>query len=67
MNENDRIISYPSDYDGDALFVPRCPLCGRFVKPDEKIFVNDLVGLKDAPNGTCKKDGRVKMYFLGFM
>jgi len=54
-------------YDEGAMFIPRCPTCGRYVKADEKIFVNDAVGLKDAPNGTCKKDGRVKMCFLGFI
>lgn len=50
-----------------ATFVPVCAVCGWFVKADETIFVNDEVGLKDAPNATCKKCGRTKMIFEGFI
>lgn len=53
-------------YEGGAVFVPVCEKCGRFVKADKKIKVNDLSGLKDEPNATCKKCGRVKMIFEGF-
>ena len=60
--ENIRRISYGEG----AIFVPVCPLCGRFVKADDKILVNDY-GLKDQPNSTCSKCGRVSMPFEGFV
>ena len=53
-------------YDGGATFVPVCENCGRFVKSDETIRVNELTGLSDEPNATCKKCGRVHMIFEGF-
>jgi len=53
-------------YDDGATFVRRCEKCGRFVKPDDVIYVNGD-GLKDVPNATCKKCGRTKMIFLGFI
>jgi len=61
-DDQSRIISY----EGGAMFIPRCPKCGRYVKADESVFVSDA-GLRKAPNGTCKRDGRVEMYFIGFM
>lgn len=54
-------------YEGGATFVPVCTQCGRFVRVDESIAVNDVVGLKDQPNATCAKCGRVKMRFEGFI
>jgi hypothetical protein len=53
-------------YDGGATFVPVCEQCFRFVKADPSIEVNDAVGLRDQPNATCSKHGRVKMLFDGF-
>ncbi len=63
--ENTRRVSYESG-GGQAVFIPVCPICGRYVKSDKKILVNDSTGLKDSPNGTCKKHGRIKMFFEGF-
>ena len=54
-------------YESGATFVPVCPTCGRFVKADKTISVNEITGLKDEPNATCKKHGRVKMPFEGFI
>lgn len=61
--ENMRRIAYE---DG-ATFIPVCEKCGRFVKADKLIEVDGMGYLKDAPNATCKKDGRVKMIFEGFI
>ena len=52
--------------EGGACFIPRCH-CGRFVKADESVLVNETTGLVDRPNGTCKIHGRVKMIFEGFI
>ena len=60
--ENVRRVTYQ---DG-AVFVPVCETCGRFVKSDEFIQVNGLDELKDQPNATCSKCGRVKMLFEGW-
>lgn len=54
-------------YEGGATFVPVCQKCGRFVKADEIIFENEITGLKNQPNATCKKCGRTKMLFEGFV
>ena len=54
------------NYEGGAIFVPVCAKCGRFVKADKTIFVNDETGLKKQPNATCKKCGRTEMIFEGF-
>ena len=61
MMENERIIIY----EGGAMFVPKCK-CGRYVKADKSIETNDIAGLKDQQNATCKKCGRTKMNFIGF-
>ena len=65
--ENLRRVIYPEPKEeiGDAVFVPICPICGRFVKADDTIEINDS-GLRSAPNATCKKCGRVQMPFEGF-
>ena len=54
---------------GDALFVPQCPKCGRFVKPDKELdFQYNMLGdYKIGDNATCTKCGRVQMPFEGFM
>ena len=60
-----RRVSFDCGNNGKAVFIPRCE-CGRFVRADDHIFTNDF-GLKDATNATCKKCGRVKMHFEGFL
>jgi hypothetical protein len=59
-------IQYDGGDLGQMLFVRRCPVCMRFVKPDLSVYANDSCGLKDKPNATCSKHGRVKMIFGGF-
>ena len=61
--ENMRRIQYGEG----ATFVPVCEKCGRFVKADKSIFINYEDGLKDCPNATCRKCGRTKMIFEGFI
>ena len=51
-------------YKGGATFVINCHKCGRFVKSDNSIFINDSGEFRE--NATCKKCGRVKMNFFGF-
>ena len=60
-------VCYPSDQNGDALFIRRCSKCNRFVKSDDLIMVNEETGLKPGPNATCGKCGRVEMIFQGFL
>ena len=52
-------------YSNDAVFVPVCSYCGRFVKADSSILISER-GLVDQPNATCSKCGRIKMLFEGF-
>lgn len=63
--ENMRRVSYDCSGDGSAVFVPVHEGCGLIVKADDSIFVG-YKGLKDQPNATCKKHGRVQMIFEGF-
>lgn len=49
-----------------GVFVRVCPKCGRFVKADGGISVNGLGEVKDEPNATCAKCGRVSMPFEGW-
>ena len=60
--ENTRRVQYESG----ATFVPKCEKCGRFVKPDKSVWTGDA-GLKDQPNATCSRCGRIKMIFEGFL
>jgi len=53
-------------YGDGATFIPRCEKCGRFVKPDGKVWFNEITGLKNEANATCSKCGRTKMLFEGF-
>jgi len=53
-------------YEGGAQFVPVCPECGRFVKADESIMLNEISGIRHKPNATCTKCGRIEMPFEGF-
>ena len=52
-------------YEEGATFVPVCPHCGRFVKADNEIYINDVMDLP--PNATCSKCGRIVMPFEGFV
>ena len=53
-------------YENGATFIPVCTKCGRYVKADPTITL-DANGLKDQPNATCTKCGRVQMPFEGFI
>ena len=53
-------------YGEDAVFVPVCETCGRFVKADETVLIGEESGLHPGPNATCKKCGRTRMLFEGF-
>ncbi len=59
--ENTRRVTY-----GDAVFVPVCMKCHRFVRPDQIVVIGEDSGLSPAPNATCKKCGRTHMHFEGF-
>lgn len=61
-----RRISYDCGVNSVAVFIPHHEDCGLFVKADPTIAVGDDTGLKDQPNATCKKHGRVEMIFEGF-
>lgn len=63
--ENTRRVVYETG-DSDAVFVPVHEGCGLFVKADDEITVWVDRGLKEQPNATCKKHGRVQMIFEGF-
>jgi ribosomal protein S26 len=54
-------------YEGGAQFVPVCEKCGRFVKADKTIRVNEITGLHPGPNADCSKCGRTRMLFEGFL
>jgi hypothetical protein len=54
-------------YQSGAQFVPVCEKCGKFVKRDKTIKVSEGLGLSPEPNATCKKCGRTRMLFEGFM
>lgn len=64
--ENTRRLVYDCEDIGQAVFIPKCMICGRFVKADDTIKVNDMTGLKNQSNATCSKCGRIKMIFEGF-
>ncbi len=57
--ENVRRISYD-----DALFVPVCMTCRRFVKADDTVRIRGDGHID--PNATCSKCGRTQMHFEGF-
>lgn len=54
-------------YRGGATFVRVCESCGRFVAPYKIIFCGEEAGLADRPNARCRKCGKTKMLFVGFM
>ena len=60
---NTRRVGYNlGEYEGTAYFLPVCEKCGRYVKMDKSIQWNELYGVKEQPNATCSKCGRV---FIG--
>ena len=64
--ENTRRVTYNFGPDiGRAVFVPVCPICSRYVKPGT--VRASLGGLSDEPNATCKRHGKVRMVFEGFL
>jgi len=54
-------------YEGGATFVPVCAICGRYVRPDDNIEINEMTGVKKQPNATCSKCGRIEMLFELFV
>lgn len=65
--ESIRRVVYNDEIAGDAVFVPVCDKCGRFVKADTYIKINEITGLSREPNATCSKCGRINMIFEGFI
>ncbi len=67
IDSNLNRISYDcGDENGDALFIPVCPICGRFVKSDNALSAQTVYEISQIPNATCSKCGRVAMPFEGF-
>lgn len=64
--ENFRRVQYEEvEGGGTPVFIPVCEKCGRFVKADQTVEIN-YDGLKNQPNATCRKCGRIEMVFEGF-
>lgn len=63
-----RRVTYgsPDSEAGQAVFVPVCPNCGRFVQADPTVRLHGD-GLADGPTATCARCGRVEMPFEGFI
>jgi len=68
--ENTRRVCYGEDDEfGAATFVPVCEKCSRFVKADSGMTfrrgkANEIA---EKPNATCRKCGRTRMLFEGFL
>jgi hypothetical protein len=63
--EGTRRIAYDfGDEIGNAVFVPVCLKCGRFVKPDAVLA--GLDGLAPGPTAECSRCGPTEMPFEGF-
>jgi hypothetical protein len=62
--EGFRRITYGKE---GATFVPVCETCGRFVKADKTVRIGEYLGLHPGMNATCKKCGRTRMLFEGFV
>lgn len=67
MYENVRRVIYDASAsgNGNAIFVPVCEECGRFVKADPSLMFNENTGIS-GPNATCQKHGRIEMIFEGW-
>jgi hypothetical protein len=65
--ENTKRVEFDcGEMTGIARFIPVCIKCGRFVKPNETIRTNEIVGLAPETNAKCKKCGNTAMIFEGF-
>ena len=53
-------------YAGGALFLRKCPKCGRIVKADTSVLVNSFDEVSMEPNAECSRCGRVTMPFVGY-
>jgi hypothetical protein len=67
VNEYESIRRVVYGDDERATFVPVCSICGRFVRADDSIQMNDEIGIMRVPNATCSKCGRTEMLFEGFI
>ena len=54
-------------YVSGATFIPVCSFCKRYVKADASIELDYAGGLKDQPNATCARCGRVRLQFEVFI
>ena len=65
---NTRRVSYGDGADeyGEAVFIPVCAKCGRYVKADESMAFNGLGEVSPEHNATCSKCGRARMLFEGY-
>ena len=52
-------------YGTDLVFIPACPKCGRFVRPDESILTKGEGEPVASQNASCARCGRVNMLFEG--
>ena len=67
LNDASRRIVYDfGDEMGEAVFLPKCPVCGRFVTADKTVSANRDGYFDDEINATCRRDGRVAMPFAGW-
>lgn len=62
--ERVRRVTYGDD---GPTFVPVCERCGRFVRADREIVVNEIMGNVVEPNATCARCGRTYMLFEGYV
>lgn len=61
-----RVVYGQDDEYSGATFIPVCETCGRFVKADPMLTINEYT-ISDEPNATCSKCGRTHMLFEGFI
>jgi len=66
MSEGYRLAAYDDGQGGYACFVPRCPLCSKFVKAGTVYMSIDGVADLKRPNAVCKRHGDVTMPFDGY-
>ena len=70
MNYEGNTIVYDCGREyGPAHFIPKCPVCGRFVKPDAAtpFRTRGDDDFEFGPNATCKQHGHVEMPFAGWL
>lgn len=61
IHPEERIVCYGEN----AIFVPKCPTCGQYVKAYRRVKF-DYEGQPKGPNGTCKTHGRIQMLWQGY-